>query len=76
MRAQIRILINNFIGSLLREKIDTHINKTMVFKTLKKSIIHRNKVISGTLWGPPPPPLIACMRGGEGGFSTSQKLND
>ena len=74
MRAQIRILINNFIGSLLREKIDTHINKTMVFKTLKKSIIHRNKVISGTL--SPPPPLIACMRGGEGGFSTSQKLND
>ena len=73
MRAQIRILINNFIGSLLTEKIGTHINKTMVFKTLKKSIIHRNKVISGTL---SPPPLIACMRGGEGGFSTSQKLND
>ena len=73
MRAQIRILINNFIGSLLTEKIGTHINKTMVFKTLKKSIIHRNKVISGTL---SPPHLIACMRGGEGGFSTSQKLND
>ena len=72
MRAQIRILINNFIGSLLTEKIGTHINKTMVFKTLKKSIIHRNKVISGPL----SPPLIACMRGGEGGFSTSQKLND
>ena len=57
MRAQIRILINNFIGSLLREKIDTHINKTMVFKTLKKSIIHRNKVISGTL---SPPWLPVC----------------
>ena len=74
MRAQIRILINNFIGSLLTEKIGTHINKTMVFKTLKKSIIHRNKVISGTLSPPPPPDCLYARR--RGWVSTSQKLND
>lgn len=78
MRAQFRILINNFIGSLLTEKIATHVNKIMVFKILKKNIIHRNKVISGTLSLLLSPRYLINWesRGASGGDQTRQEMVD